>query len=619
MSWKRLKTDAVGGCVWVNRTARAVVWLLAGPGLWSLLAAAGEPARFIPAPDAAPMQSPSHDALGLGTILPQSFLRVADAPLEVEAAGPAELLPPPAVLLNPIRPAPVLPAPVLQSPAAPSGVPPATGRSHSPAGLAPSKPSISPQVPGLALDDRPEALALDDVLRSVLLSYPLLQAVERERGIAAGRLTTAMGAFDTKVTAAGQSLAPGTYENNRSDFGVSQQFMTGGISAFGGFRTGFGDFPVYNLGQKTADAGEWRGGLNIPLARDREIDRARASRSQAALDLSLAEPTIERSRLDFMKAAARTYWNWQGSGERFAATERLLELAVERDRQLVLKVDSGIVANIERVDNQQNIALRNGLIVQADRAVQQSSIELSLFHRDEGGRPLLARRSRMRPLPEPAEPTIEIYQRSIARASSARPEFQRLAIQREKLLVERKLAANQTLPGIDGQLTGNQDAGYGRSPLSGVNGLDRQVLQAALVFQMPVQRRDAFGKLQTLEAQLTQVNRQLSFAEDQVRAEVQDAFSLLERAYEFHEQAKHRLELARMVALAEREQLRLGRSDVLRVTLREQAKFEADIAEITARQEYWRAESDLRAADTSIGLDLPSMQLPELTGSQRPD
>jgi outer membrane protein TolC len=243
--------------------------------------------------------------------------------------------------------------------------------------------------------------------------------------------------------------------------------------------------------------------------------------------------------------------------------------------------------------------------------VQQSSIELSLYHRDEGGQPLLARRSRMRPVPAPVEPTIEVYEQSLARASAARPEFQRLSLQREKLLVERKLAVNQTLPGIDGQIMGNQDAGFGKSPLSGPNGLDRQVLQAGLVFQMPVQRRDAFGKMQTLDAQLTQVNRQLSYAEDQVRAEVQDAFSLLERAYEFHEQSKHRLELARLVALAEREQLRLGRSDVLRVTLREQAKFEAEVAEINARQEYWRAESDLRAADTSLGLDLPTLQLPK--------
>jgi outer membrane protein TolC len=213
----------------------------------------------------------------------------------------------------------------------------------------------------------------------------------------------------------------------------------------------------------------------------------------------------------------------------------------------------------------------------------------------------------MRRVPEPIKPTITLYQESLARALGARPEFQRLSLQREKLLVERRFAANQTLPGIDGQLAGNQDAGYGTSGLSGPNGLDRQVLQAALIFQMPAQRRDARGKLQTLDSQLVQLDRQLNYAQDQVRAEVQDAFSLLERAYEFHRQARQRLDLSRLVAEAEREQLRLGRSDVLRVTLREQAKFDADIYEIGARQDFWRAESDLRAADTSLGPESPGL------------
>jgi outer membrane protein TolC len=223
----------------------------------------------------------------------------------------------------------------------------------------------------------------------------------------------------------------------------------------------------------------------------------------------------------------------------------------------------------------------------------------------------------MRPVPLPVKPTIELYQQSLARAYGARPEFQRLALQREKMLVERRLQANQVLPGIDGQLVGNQDAGYGKSPLSGPNGLDRQVLQASLVFQMPAQRRDARGKLQTLESQLMQIDRQISYAEDQVRAEVQDAFSALERAYEFHKQAEQRLELAQIVAEAEREQLRLGRSDVLRVTIREQAKFDAEIFEISARQEFWRAESDLRAADTSLGPESRGL-LREMTVRQGP-
>ena len=457
------------------------------------------------------------------------------------------------------------------------------------------------RIPGADTDDRDVPLTLCEVLQSVMLHYPLLQAVERERGIAAGKLTSAMGAFDTNVSGAGNALAPGTYENYRSDFGVQQMLPYGGVNLFGGYRTGFGDFTTYNLQRLTADAGEFRGGIAMPLAKNRDIDRARATRAQAALDVSLAEPAILRSRLDYMRAAARSYWNWSGTGERRLAADYLVDLAAERDVEIAMRVQAGATANIERLDNQQNIALRQAVVVQTDRAVQQATIELSMYYRDPAGKPLLAGRKRMQPLPEPIEPTPLLFEQSLVRALAARPEFQRLALQREKLLVERRLAENQTLPGLDAQLTGNQDAGFGKSSLSGPFGLDRQVLEASLVFQMPAQRRDARGKVAATQSQLMQIQRQLQFAEDQIRAEVQDTYSALERAYEFQKQASQRLDLAQIVARAEREQLRLGRSDVLRVTLREQAKFEAEIYEISSRQDFWRAESDLRAADASLG------------------
>ena len=511
------------------------------------------------------------------------------------AAGAAEPLPPPAGLAQPGPVAADGPIPP-SAPGAPALVPPAAARLPA----------------NLAIDDRPEPLTLAEVLESVRRHYPLLQAIERERGVAAGRMTAAMGAFDTNVNMAGNALAPGTYENYRSDFGLSQLLQSGGIQVFGGYRTGFGDFPTYNLGQKTADAGEVRGGLTMPLARDRDIDSARAGRDKARLDQAIAEPTIVRSRLDYMRAAALAYWTWMGSGEREGAARRLEQLAVRRDGEIAAKVDRGVMANIERVDNQKNIALRRGLLVQADREVQLSTIDLSLFLRDSGGKPLLPARRRMQPLPEPVEPAVSFYESSLARALAARPEFQRLSLEREKLFVERRLAANDTLPNIDGQVYGNQDAGFGKSVLSGNDGLDRQVLQAALVFQMPAQRRNARGRLQSVDSQLVQIDRRLEFTFDSVRAEVQDAYSKLERAYEFHKQAVQQEELAALVAEAEREQFRLGRSDILRVTLREQAKFDADLLEIAARQEYWRADANLRASDTSLdgfGTGLEQTQL----------
>lgn len=442
-------------------------------------------------------------------------------------------------------------------------------------------------------------LTLDEVLQSVENHYPLLRAIEQERAIAGGRLLTTMGAFDLNLMG-GLDGRGGTYDNIRTALGVAQALPVGGLGLFAGYRSGLGEFPTYILDQKTADGGEFRAGVNIPLLRDREIDRPRAAVRQAQLDVEIAEPIIERQRLDFFRAASRTYWNWVAAGHRLRLANDLLRLAIDRDEQLKARVEIGPTANIERVDNQQNIALRNGLLVQAQRAFQQAAIELSLFLRDQNAEPTLPGLDRVPPFPpiEPVDPRR--FGEALQTAFDLRPEPRRIRLQREKALVELRLASNQLLPMLNATVSASQDAGYGKSSLSGPNGLDRSSVNGGVALALPIQLRDARGRVQTAQALANQLEYQLRQMEDTVRAEVQDTFSALERAYEFYQQARQRVELARTVARAEREQLRLGRSDVLRVTLRETAAFEAEMIELAAQQDYFRALADFRAA---LGLD----------------
>jgi outer membrane protein TolC len=240
------------------------------------------------------------------------------------------------------------------------------------------------------------------------------------------------------------------------------------------------------------------------------------------------------------------------------------------------------------------------LLIQSQRAFQQASIDLSLFLRDEVGAPTIAGKDRLPDFPMVLEVDLSGFDTALNTAMELRPEPRRLRLQREKTAVELNLARNQTRQSLNAVVSGSQDIGYGTSSLSGYNGLDRSNLNASLVYQMPVQRREARGKVLQSEATLAQLEAQLRNAEDVIRAEIQDGFSALERAYEFYQQAFSRVDLARTVARAEREQLRLGRSDILRVTLREQAAFEAEILEISARQEFFRAKTDLLVAQ---GLD----------------
>lgn len=438
-------------------------------------------------------------------------------------------------------------------------------------------------------------LSLDEVLVAVEQHHPLLRAIEQERNIAGGRLVSSMGAFDLNLTGSADGQGT-TYDSFRSGVGVSQALMTGGVGLFAGYRNGYGEYPTYSLGQKTADGGEFRVGASIPLLRDRDIDRPRAAVQQARLDVALAEPAIDRLRLDFQRAAARTYWNWVASGQRLKIVESLVKLAEERDDQLKGRVAAGPTANIDRIDNQQNIAQRNAFLVQAQRGFQQAAIDLSLFLRDLSGSPTLAGLDRLPTFPDiqPVDP--KVFEAGLRTAFESRPEFSRLRFLREKADVELRLATNQTLPGLNAIVATSQDVGRGKSTLSGSNGLERTTLSAGVMFQLPVQRRDARGRMLTAQAQLAQIEQQLRQAEDVVRADVQDTFSALERAYEFYQQAKKRVELARLVARAERQLFQGGRSEVLRVTLREQAAFDADVVEIAAQQDYFRALADFRAA-----------------------
>jgi len=460
---------------------------------------------------------------------------------------------------------------------------------------APVRPTTPLAILGTPISAERKPLQLQEVLESVERYYPLLKAIEEERRVAAGRFLSALGAFDTNLRANSANVPLGTYENYRFSTGIDQAFTSTGLTAFTQYRTSYGDFPIYYGDRKTGLGGEFRAGVAIPLLKDHEIDRRRANLQQARLNQEGAEPVIDRQRLDFFRAAARVYWNWVASGERQRLALALAELARTRDKQLNELEINKLVSRIERVDNQQNIAARQTLLVDAQLRFQQASIELSLYLRDDNGSALMPDINRLARFPEPRRFDDTQFEAQLQEAYEIRPEIRRLRLQRESLEVELRWAINQTLPAVNAFVAGSQDMGMGK-PSTGPSRLDRSSLDVGFEFQMPIQRRDAQGRVETTRAQLRQIVWQEQFARDAVRAELQSAFAALDRFYEMHEQALKRVALARQVAEAERQRLKDGDSDVLRVTLREQAAFDADVIEIGAKADFFRAEAEWKAA-----------------------
>ncbi len=434
-------------------------------------------------------------------------------------------------------------------------------------------------------------LVLPDVLRSVTNQYPPLLAALIERDIANGRLRSAQGAFDFNVFAKSFGNPTGYYDYGTFDAGFEQFLGIWGSTLFGGYRITRGTLPDYDK-NRTQDGGEPRLGVRIPLLRDGSIDRRRAAILQARLDQELADPFILRQQLDFVRAASVAYWSWLGAGRRLQVAEELLRVASDRGAALTNQVSSGLIRPIVLTDNQRLIVSRQISVVQARRRFEASAIALSLFFRDPRGNPIPAGRERLPgDFPAANPPDSNGVSTDIELAYLARPEVRRIQLQRQRTEVDRRLAKNNLLPNLDIGASVSQDFGQDR-----YKDKSRFEVEAGVELRIPLQRRDAQGRVAAAEAQLDRLANEEAFARDRIAAEIRDAFSAWMAASDQITQTRSNVELARTLEQAEGVMFERGASDLLAVQIRELASFEARVLEADALTDYFRAQADYHAA-----------------------
>jgi len=447
-------------------------------------------------------------------------------------------------------------------------------------------------VPLLRAEVSPEPiLVLPDILRSVTNQYPPLLAARIERDIANGRLRSAQGAFDFNVFAKSFGNPTGYYDYGTFDAGFEQFLGIWGSTLFGGYRITRGTLPDYDK-NRTQEGGEPRLGVRIPLLRDGSIDRRRAAVLQARLDQKLADPFILRQQLDFVRASSVAYWSWLGAGRRLQVAEELLRVASDRGQALTNQVRSGLIRPIVLTDNQRLIVSRRLSVVQTRRRFEASAIALSLFFRDALGNPVVADRQRLpKDFPEANPPNPTVVPGDIELAYAARPEVRRIQLQRERTAVDLRLAKNNLLPNLDLGASVSQDLGNDR-----YKDKSRFEVEAGVELKIPLQRREAQGRVIAAEAQIDRLETEEAFARDRIAAEIRDAFSAWLAAFDQIIQARTNVELAGTLEEAEQVMFERGASDLLAVQIRELASFEARVLEADALTDFFRAQADYQAA-----------------------
>lgn len=455
----------------------------------------------------------------------------------------------------------------------------------------------------------PAPLTLDDVVTTVYASYPALDAATRERQIAAGLQLAAQGNFDLNLVGETLTEPLGYYENYRYGLGAKQYHWNGG-QTFAGYRLGRGNFEPWYLERETNKGGEFKAGFAMPFLRNRDIDKRRAAVFKSQIDRSAAEPLVQLEVVESVRAASMAYWDWVAAGQRVRVARRLLELATTRQDGLVRRAALGDVAEIELVDNRRLIVSRQAKLIDAERKLQQSAIKLSLFLRDLSGAPLLAQADQL-PYAMPDATAIDAAQEAqhIAQALALRPELRLLDLQRQRLDVDVRQAANMLLPNLDGVFSASQDVGEATSPKRDKSPLE---LEAGVLLEVPLERRAAQGKLQAAQAKMAQVAAKRRLTEQKIIIDVQTAGAGLVADFAELAQARQSVELAEQMEEAERKRFDRGDSNILVVNLREQATADAQMLVVDAAADYFMSQALLHAA---IAAELAGRSVPSPASS----
>jgi len=442
-----------------------------------------------------------------------------------------------------------------------------------------------------------ERLLLADVIASIYRAYPVIEQARLERNLAAGLLLEAYGAYDLKLQGYALSEPTGFYENFRTGIGIARQTWWGGYVA-AGYRAGRGEFQPWYKERETNEAGEFKVAMGLPLLQGRAIDPQRVAVFQATIASRAAEPLIRQALLNVSREAASVYWEWVAAGAVLAAQRELLLLAQQRGEQFEVGVKAGKFAEVDLVFNQQLIAERNGLVLEAEQKFRASSFKLSMFLRNEQAQPMIPNDAWLPehfPMIQPQPPGD--FQADLSAALSRRPEPMLLQFEQRQIELDQNLARNQLLPQLDLVSEASQDIG---TPASSSNDKGQFELLVGVQGEVPIQRRKARGKIQSTAAKMAQIEQKLRLQRDKIGVELQTAYNALVLSAQAVEQAELALRAAIDTLVRYRFAFERGKVDLIYINLLETKVNETEIKLLKSQSSWFSALAEMQAA---LGLD----------------
>ncbi|WP_296717194.1 TolC family protein [Erythrobacter sp.] len=438
-----------------------------------------------------------------------------------------------------------------------------------------------------------------EVLRSSALTFPsILEAFEREAAARSDQLS-ADGAFDLMLKGEYYDRLTGFYSGGFGKVEARQPLRPFGAEVFGSYRASDGDFPIYENYNFTNRLGEAKVGALFSLLRNRDIDQRRFAIEDTRLAASQARLDVLLVQLNVQHEALRAYWRWVAAGEEIRVFEELLEIAEARQVGLSREVSEGARPRIALTENEQNLLRRRTLLEEAKRNFATAANSLGFYLRDANGQMYVPTREQL-PDTDMVAAMAEMETLVAAPLNAvirSRPELQTFRLALERATNRVALRRNDLLPRLDASVELSRD--FGEIGPGGPS-FDSTDTVVGLTFTVPLQRREARGRLQRAEAELRETELRQRRIADQITTEVGNILENLGAAQKLAELADAEVTQASRMVQAERTRFRLGAGDFFLVNLREESAADAQVRAIRAELAGRLAEASYNAATMNL-------------------
>jgi outer membrane protein TolC len=413
---------------------------------------------------------------------------------------------------------------------------------------------------------------LSDVIKSTQLYYPSIRAAQARISEREAEALAANGTFDPRIDGALKSRLGGYYDGSVGSAGLYKNLPILGAEIFTEYSISDGSFPVYEDRLVTANTGEAKVGLALSLLRDRDIDDERFAILKADLETDIASLSFETAKISIIQKAYVNYTQWLVSARLLEAYQELLNVVVVRGEALVRQVESGDVAEILLIENEQAILQRESLVVEANRQLELSAERLSLFLRDNMGLPVYPLYDNSLTVPQDQEEFLTLpVSQLVELALANRPDIAAAKVLQEQLQLEVQLAENLAMPKLDLKFYTARDFGEGNINRLGTDNV------VEFSFSVPLETRKARGRKASANSRIIELGYDLRLLIDEAERDMRSALVNLRATSTLQEVALRELEVAQTLAEAEARRFGAGTSDYFLLNVRERMLGEAQL------------------------------------------